>query len=603
MDKDKIYCYKCEKELNLCSCVGNFNSVLVYSKKYKRWLTTRDKKNLLTCLSSAESSFKIRLEKIEETKRKRREHLHNLKEKGFIKDYKYIESEDSSYGSVITLCDNCQNNFETRYDHFLERVEKAIKDNNINENKTEDIKILCSDCLRLESNKILAKKRSGPGKCTCCNEYSEKRDSVGLCLKCRSERSKKDRENNTKAGICKSCGSFNNQRNNVGLGIECGCSQKMYSQRGMRNKWCEKCNAETLHNEETCTICNPKAKAGDQKFNFIVKDNVRFYKGIEINEFIGKIKSGELNIEDYPGMNWRGNRLCYYTEDILTGDIYNLCGSFYEINDVKYYRGIEINEFTSKILSGELNIEDYPGINIRCGRVCYYTEDILTSEKILMNNNFTELDGIKFYKNIEIHELIRQLDSGEIKIPPGFNKRFGEWFYHTENILTGEILKLNNNLFEERNNVLYYYDKSEDVRDYITWEEYKVKFPTFNIGFKLPEGFKMYPTFLTQDSEHENVGGAFEQSLVDENISWFVYIKFDELNRPLVCGKSGSKLVNSKTDVLFSMKIEHGPSRRFLQDNSLNWCKTQIAICPCETEQEAYDLEERILKDYNLFGS
>ena len=153
-----------------------------------------------------------------------------------------------------------------------------------------------------------------------------------------------------------------------------------------------------------------------------------------------------------------------------------------------------------------------------------------------------------------------------------------------------------------KNGILFYLDKS--IGSYIPWEEYKAKFSTFNINFELPKGFKIYPTFLTQDSKHENVGGAFEQSLIDEGICWFVYIKFDENNKPLVVGKSGSKLVNiSGSDVNFSMKTKDGTSKIFLQENNLNWCKTQIAICPCETEQEALELEGKILKNYNLFGS
>ena len=321
----------------------------------------------------------------------------------------------------------------------------------------------------------------------------------------------------------------------------CSKCQSQHATNNAKDKYCDVCGKETRHNGYICCICHPESDVLGRS-SFTVKNNVRFYKGIEVEEF------------------------------------------------------------ASKILSGELNIDDYPNINIRCGRVCYGAEDILTSDKIIFTANFIERNGVKYYKGIEIHELIRQLDSGEIKIPPRFNKRFGEWHYQTENILTGEIAKLNGSLFEERDNVLYFLDKS--TGKYIDWENYKTKFTTFNINFELPEGFKMYPTFLTEDCKSESVGGAFEQSLVENNISWFAYIKFDELNRPLVAGKSGSKLVNdSGSDVCFSKNIEHGPSRRFLQENNLDWCKTQIAICPCETEQEAYKLEQKILKGYNLFGS
>ena len=472
----------------------------------------------------------------------------------------------------------------------------------------------------------------GPGDCSICKTYNNKRDQnargIDVC-QCSSKWFQK--HNSTpemKAQAAKVFKDFYATEKGKKWLIEHNQSPKMRQQAkragllyGPINM--NKYNYSDLHKEKVkefigpgiCSSCGEFAekrnvsqrckKCSSIKPNFITKDSVRYYKGIEINQFVKKIKSGELNIEDYPGMNWRDDRLCYHTEDILTGDIIKLSNSnFYEINNVRYYKGIEVNEFASKVLSGELNIKEYPGMNIRCSRVCYETEDIITSNKILMNNNFVELDGVKFYKNIEINELIRQLDAGEISVPPGFNKRFGRWHYNAEDIITGEITKLNGSNFEERNDILYYYDKSEDIQDYIPWEEYKEKFKTFNIDFKLPKGFKICSTFRTQDSESwEGTKGAFEQSLVENNVTWFVYIKFDELNHPLVAGKSGSYLVNSRgSDVSFSTRIEDGPARRFLQENNLNWCKTQIAICPCKTEQEAFELEEKIQKEFNLFG-
>ena len=215
---------------------------------------------------------------------------------------------------------------------------------------------------------------------------------------------------------------------------------------------------------------------------------------------------------------------------------------------VRYYKDIEVNEFASKILSGDLNIEDYPGINIRFGKV----------------------------------------------------------FYRNEDIKTGEIKKFSHRSFQEIDDVLYYFDKSNG--NYIPWEEFKCKFITFNIDFKLPKGFEMYSTFRTQESKDwSGAGCAFEQNLVENNISWFVYIKFyiDENGKfkPLVAGKSGSFLVNTNgSDVSFSTDINDGPARRFLQENNLDWCKTQIAICSCKTEQEALELEKQIQRDFGLLG-
>lgn len=154
-----------------------------------------------------------------------------------------------------------------------------------------------------------------------------------------------------------------------------------------------------------------------------------------------------------------------------------------------------------------------------------------------------------------------------------------------------------------KDNIVYYYDKS--INDYIPWEDYKTKFKTFNIDFKLPERFKLYTTFRTQESEDwSGARGAFEQNLVENDVNWFVYIKFDENNKPLVVGKSGSLLVNSNgSDLSFSMNANDGPARRYLIENNLDWNKTHIAIMNCDSEQEALKLEKEIALKYNLFES
>ena len=89
-------------------------------------------------------------------------------------------------------------------------------------------------------------------------------------------------------------------------------------------------------------------------------------------------------------------------------------------------------------------------------------------------------------------------------------------------------------------------------------------------------------TFRNQDNEDwTGASQAFEQDLIDKNINYFVYIKFyiqpDDMNSiPLVVGKSGSKLVNSKgSDVNFSTNIKHCPARRFLNEENLDWDKTK----------------------------
>lgn len=167
--------------------------------------------------------------------------------------------------------------------------------------------------------------------------------------------------------------------------------------------------------------------------------------------------------------------------------------------------------------------------------------------------------------------------------------------------------RLTNANFIENNGILYYFDNS--IQDYIPWVNYKAKFKIKNDDWKLPEGFRFIPTFRDQSSTSwEGARGAFEQFLVDEGIGWFVYIKFyvsaEKRILPLVVGKSGSLLVNaSGSDLSFSTDVEDGPARRFLAEESLEWCKTQIAILPCISEQNALNKEKENKEKFNLFYS
>ena len=63
--------------------------------------------------------------------------------------------------------------------------------------------------------------------------------------------------------------------------------------------------------------------------------------------------------------------------------------------------------------------------------------------------NFTYEKNERFYKDQKVNEIIQKLDSGEydVKDFPGWNKCFGRWCYHTEDILTGDILKLQSENF------------------------------------------------------------------------------------------------------------------------------------------------------------
>lgn len=147
-------------------------------------------------------------------------------------------------------------------------------------------------------------------------------------------------------------------------------------------------------------------------------------------------------------------------------------------------------------------------------------------------------------------------------------------------------------------------------------------------------GFKFYPTFRNSIDSWNGDKIAFEQNLKDHNVKWFVYIKFceadcdkkinknfinknkDNFNKnllknylsdhlcPLVCGKSGSLLVNnSGSDLNFSTNIKDGPARLYLSQTKRQWCYDLIAIKKVNSQRQAYELESKIIKSLKIFGS
>ena len=148
---------------------------------------------------------------------------------------------------------------------------------------------------------------------------------------------------------------------------------------------------------------------------------------------------------------------------------------------------------------------------------------------------------------------------------------------------------------------------------YESWESYKAnfieKYKNFTIQ-DLPNEFKTIPTFRKQENEDwSGTKVAFEQSLVDIGINWFIYIKFyidknNGTNIPLVIGKTGSMNVNDRdSDISFSINIKDGPARRFLYEENLEWNKEVIAVLPCKSEQDAYEKEKFYQSKLKLFGS
>lgn len=124
-------------------------------------------------------------------------------------------------------------------------------------------------------------------------------------------------------------------------------------------------------------------------------------------------------------------------------------------------------------MAGEGNIEDYPGFDIRLGRVCYHNIDVLTNEKILLQGrNFCLRDGIEFVLN----KLTGQYEPWE-----SFKSNFQK-----QSKITGDVV----------------IRKLIDV-----------------------EGFHWQNTYIIQKSP-ENCGHAsFDQDLYDQCVTYFVYVQ------------------------------------------------------------------------------
>ena len=54
--------------------------------------------------------------------------------------------------------------------------------------------------------------------------------------------------------------------------------------------------------------------------------------------------------------------------------------------------------------------------------------------------------------------------------------------------------------------------------------------------------------------------------------------------------------------LFFSMNINDGPARLFLNENNLEWDKTMIYIIPFDNEKDALSEESRLLDKYKLFS-
>jgi hypothetical protein len=127
--------------------------------------------------------------------------------------------------------------------------------------------------------------------------------------------------------------------------------------------------------------------------------------------------------------------------------------------------------------------------------------------------------------------------------------------------------------------------------------------------------YTLYDTYLEQNETRwkYNYRLKYEEKLKADGLRYFAFIKFylDEKGEKigLVAGKSGSKNVIGKSDLIFSTNHEHGPARQWLIEEKKEWCQTQVLVIAANAEEdkkneyEALQIERYLKETFNLFES
>lgn len=128
--------------------------------------------------------------------------------------------------------------------------------------------------------------------------------------------------------------------------------------------------------------------------------------------------------------------------------------------------------------------------------------------------------------------------------------------------------------------------------------------------------YKIYNTYLEQDADRWRRGYKykFQQSLVDDNLMFFAYIKFylDKRKKyALVAGTSGSYIVNTSSgcDLGFYLYPQKGPAKKWLYDNEKQWCQTEFLVIATNAEEkeksykESKEIEKYLVRTFGLFES
>ena len=524
-------------------------------------------------------------------------------------------------------------------------------------------------CSKTCANKYNAKIRRAPGNCIICGKYNNSRDALGQGLECgcSKKHSLEVYKNNQKPGKCSSCGKYSEVRDRLARCPKCTKqwylkhnnteTMKLAAAKNGNDNLCSHPNFITKNNvkfykdkevDQLVTdilsgkedinnypgfdirydnhICYLGVDIQSGEFlplrgNFHVINGVKFYKDKEINKLVDDLLSGKEDINNYPGFDIRyGDHVCYFGVDIQNDELLSLQGNFHTVNGTKFYKNKEINQLVDDLLSGKEDINDYYGFDIKLGRVTYNNIDVLTHEKILFESNFQVKDDVKYYKNEPVEKIISKLESGEYdtKDFPGWNKRFGYWCYHTEDILTSDKIILTGSNFQVKDNVEYILDHSTD--QYVLKDKFfkqlndRLKSQDVNSELKkfINLGFTLEPIITIDDSNWNR--NQTDRYLSDQGYGWITYIKLFE-GKPFIVGKTGTRKV-SKSPIDFDFKVYNendlndlnysGQGRRFIREYYPNIKFTdfdKILIKNFDSETEALKYEDYIAKTYHLFES
>lgn len=128
----------------------------------------------------------------------------------------------------------------------------------------------------------------------------------------------------------------------------------------------------------------------------------------------------------------------------------------------------------------------------------------------------------------------------------------------------------------------------------------------------LLSGFRYMPVLSDSSRQGQDLQTmdrlAVDLWLKERKIKCFVYVKFYVTRRgtvrPIVVGKSASTLVNATgSDISFSMDPKDGRARRWLLKRGLNWYHDYVLVKAVSGLDEAYALEQKMMRRFGLLGS